>query len=46
MEEAALVLGLANQLCRTDIVVLDEIGSLPFSRVSAQLLFHLLLTAC
>ncbi len=33
---------LANQLCRTDIVVLDELGYLPFSRVSAQLLFHLL----
>jgi len=33
---------MANQLCRTDIVVLDELGYLPFFRVSAQLLFHLL----
>ena len=33
---------LANQLSRTDIVVLDELGYLPFSRNCAQLLFHLL----
>ena len=34
--------GLASRLSRTDIVVLDELGYLPFSRNSAQLLFHLL----
>lgn len=33
---------LANRLSRTDIVVLDELGYLPFSRNSAHLLFHLL----
>jgi DNA replication protein DnaC len=33
---------LATRLSRMDIVVLDELGYLPFSRNSAQLLFHLL----
>ena len=33
---------LAARLSRLDIVVLDELGYLPFSKNSAQLLFHLL----
>ena len=33
---------LAARLSRMDLVVLDELGYLPFSRNSAQLLFHLL----
>ena len=32
---------LANQLTRLDLVVLDELGYLPFARSGGQLLFHL-----
>jgi DNA replication protein DnaC len=32
---------LAAQLCRLDLVVLDELGYLPFARSGGQLLFHL-----
>jgi DNA replication protein DnaC len=32
---------LANQLVRLDLVVLDELGYLPFARSGGQLLFHL-----
>jgi len=31
---------LAKRLCRLDLVVLDELGYLPFSKTGAQLLFH------
>jgi len=34
--------GLAAQLCRLDVVVLDELGYLPFARSGGQLLFHLI----
>ena len=33
---------LADQLVRRDLVVLDELGYLPFARTGGQLLFHLL----
>ena len=33
---------LASQLCRLDVVVLDELGYLPFARSGGQLLFHLI----
>jgi DNA replication protein DnaC len=33
---------LATQLARLDLVVLDELGYLPFSRAGGQLLFHLI----
>jgi DNA replication protein DnaC len=32
---------LADQLCRTDFVILDELGYLPFAQAGGQLLFHL-----
>ena len=32
---------LADHLCRMDLVVLDELGSLPFAQAGGQLLFHL-----
>lgn len=32
---------LADSLCRLDLVVLDELGYLPFSKSGGQLLFHL-----
>ena len=32
---------LAGQLSRLDVVVLDELGYLPFARSGGQLLFHL-----
>ena len=32
---------LAESLCRLDLVVLDELGYLPFSKSGGQLLFHL-----
>ena len=32
---------LADHLCRMDIVVLDELGYLPFAQAGGQLLFHL-----
>jgi DNA replication protein DnaC len=43
-EEARLgkVGALAAQLCRLDVVVLDELGYLPFARSGGQLLFHLI----
>ena len=33
---------LADQLCRLDLIVLDELGYLPFARSGGQLLFHLI----
>lgn len=33
---------LADNLCRFDLVVLDELGYLPFSKNGGQLLFHLI----
>ena len=33
---------LADYLCRTDFVVLDELGYLPFAHAGGQLLFHLI----
>jgi DNA replication protein DnaC len=33
---------LADQLCRLDLVVLDELGYLPFAQSGGQLLFHLI----
>lgn len=33
---------LAGQLARVDLVVLDELGYLPFARAGGQLLFHLI----
>ena len=33
---------LAAQLCRLDVIVLDELGYLPFARSGGQLLFHLI----
>ena len=32
----------ANQLARRDLVILDELGYLPFARTGGQLLFHLI----
>jgi DNA replication protein DnaC len=32
---------LADPLCRMDLVVLDELGYLPFAQAGGQLLFHL-----
>ena len=32
---------IADHLCRMDLVVLDELGSLPFAQAGGQLLFHL-----
>lgn len=34
--------GLAAQLSRLDLIVLDELGYLPFARSGGQLLFHLI----
>lgn len=40
-EQAAGAAGaLAKKLCRLDLVALDELGYLPFSKGGAQLLFH------
>ncbi len=33
---------LAGQLSRLDLIVLDELGYLPFARSGGQLLFHLI----
>ncbi|HEY5645523.1 MAG TPA: IS21-like element helper ATPase IstB [Pseudomonadales bacterium] len=33
---------LADQLCRMDLVILDELGYLPFAQSGGQLLFHLI----
>jgi DNA replication protein DnaC len=33
---------MADQLCRMDLVVLDELGYLPFAQAGGQLLFHLI----
>lgn len=33
---------LANRLCSTDLVILDELGYLPFSQAGGALLFHLI----
>jgi DNA replication protein DnaC len=33
---------IADQLCRMDLVVLDELGYLPFAQSGGQLLFHLI----
>jgi DNA replication protein DnaC len=33
---------LADHLCRMDLVVLDELGYLPFAQAGGQLLFHLI----
>lgn len=43
-EEARIGKGgtLAAQLSRLDLVVLDELGYLPFARSGGQLLFHLI----
>ena len=43
-EEARIGKGgtLAGQLSRLDLVVLDELGYLPFARSGGQLLFHLI----
>ena len=30
----------ANQLCRRDLVIFDELGYLPFAQTGGQLLFH------
>ena len=32
---------IADHLCRMDLVVLDELGYLPFAQAGGQLLFHL-----
>jgi DNA replication protein DnaC len=32
---------LADQLTRTDFIILDELGYLPFAQSGGQLLFHL-----
>ncbi len=37
-----LVLCLAAQLARADLVILDELGYLPFPRSGGQILFHLI----
>jgi DNA replication protein DnaC len=33
---------IADQLCRLDLIVLDELGYLPFAQSGGQLLFHLI----
>ena len=33
---------MAEQLCRLDFVVLDELGYLPFAQSGGQLVFHLI----
>ena len=33
---------LANRFCHTDLVILDELGYLPFSQAGGALLFHLI----
>ena len=33
---------LAEQLCRVDLVIIDELGYLPFAQAGGQLLFHLI----
>ena len=33
---------MADQLCRLDFIVLDELGYLPFALSGGQLLFHLI----
>jgi len=33
---------LADHLCRLDLLILDELGYLPFARTGGQLLFHLI----
>jgi DNA replication protein DnaC len=33
---------LAEQLCRVDLVIVDELGYLPFAQAGGQLLFHLI----
>jgi len=33
---------LSDQLCRVDLVVIDELGYLPFAQAGGQLLFHLI----
>lgn len=33
---------LTDQLCRVDLVIVDELGYLPFAQVGGQLLFHLI----
>jgi len=33
---------LAEQLCRVDLVIIDELGYLPFAQSGGQLLFHLI----
>jgi DNA replication protein DnaC len=34
--------GLAEQLTRLDLIILDELGYLPFAQSGGQLLFHLI----
>ncbi len=33
-----------DQLCRVDLVIIDELGYLPFAQAGGQLLFHLIST--
>lgn len=33
---------IADQLCRIDLVIIDELGYLPFAQAGGQLLFHLI----
>ena len=35
---------LGEQLCRIDLVIIDELGHLPFAQAGGQLLFHLIST--
>ena len=35
---------LGDQLCRVDLVIIDELGYLPFAQAGGQLLFHLIST--
>lgn len=35
---------LGEQLCRIDLVIIDELGYLPFAQAGGQLLFHLIST--
>lgn len=35
---------LGEQLCRVDLVIIDELGYLPFAQAGGQLLFHLIST--
>lgn len=35
---------LGDQLCRIDLVIIDELGYLPFAQAGGQLLFHLIST--